>query len=102
MNAIEAMMAQPAGTRRLHLAVARAPGGGALSVAVRDSGSGIPPQEIGKVFDAFYTTKPTGMGMGLAVSRSIVEAHGGAIRVEPNADRGVTFSFTLPQNTEVS
>ena len=102
MNAIEAMMAQPAGTRRLHFAVPPAREGGALSVAVRDSGPGIPPQEIGKVFDAFYTTKPTGMGMGLAVSRSIVEAHGGAIRVDPNADRGVTFSFTLPQNTELS
>jgi predicted ATPase/signal transduction histidine kinase len=69
----------------------------ALEVAVRDSGSGIPPNVIDRIFDPFYTTKPRGMGIGLSVSRTIVESHGGAIVVRPNEHGfGTTFSFVLP------
>ena len=67
-----------------------------MRVAVRDSGVGIPADDLPKVFKAFWTTKPGGMGMGLAVCKSIIEAFGGELRVAPNAGRGVTFFFTLP------
>jgi len=65
-------------------------------VAVADSGAGIDPQVIGRIFEPFYTTKPEGTGMGLAISRSIVEAHGGRLWAEPNTPRGTTFQCTLP------
>lgn len=94
MNALDAMGEQPAGERRLRLEVARE--GDKARVAVRDSGAGIAPQDIGRVFDAFQSTKPQGMGIGLSLCRSIVEAHGGSIWLEANADRGVTAFFTLP------
>lgn len=68
----------------------------AVCVAVRDEGPGIPASELSRVFETFYTTKSTGMGMGLPISRSIVEAHGGRIWAENNPDRGATFSFTIP------
>jgi PAS domain S-box-containing protein len=69
---------------------------GAVRVSVRDQGPGIPGDTLSRIFETFYTTKPDGMGMGLAISRSIVEAHGGRIWAENNPDRGATFSFTLP------
>jgi PAS domain S-box-containing protein len=68
----------------------------AVCVAVRDQGPGIPTAELSRVFEMFYTTKASGMGMGLAISRSIVEAHGGRIWAENNPDRGATFSFAIP------
>jgi signal transduction histidine kinase len=67
-----------------------------LLVAVQDSGIGIDGQNLGKIFDAFYTTKSQGMGMGLAISRSIVENHGGSLWATANPDKGATFQFTLP------
>jgi signal transduction histidine kinase len=70
-----------------------------LLVAVQDSGIGIDGQNLGKSFDAFYTTKPQGMGMGLAISRSIVENHGGRLWAIPNDGPGVTFAFALPCET---
>jgi signal transduction histidine kinase len=69
-------------------------------IAVRDSGPGLGPAELKRVFDAFYTTKPQGMGMGLAISRSIIEAHHGRLWVTANAPRGAVFQFTVPIRTE--
>ena len=66
-------------------------------MAVSDCGTGIAPDEAGHIFEPFFTTKPDGMGMGLAISRTIIEAHGGNIRVEGNALGGATFTFTLPR-----
>ncbi len=68
----------------------------AVQVAVCDQGPGIPAAELARIFDTFYTTKANGMGMGLAISRSIVEAHGGRLWAENNPDRGATFAFTIP------
>jgi len=66
-----------------------------LLVAVQDSGIGIDRQNLEKIFDTFYTTKSQGMGMGLAISRSIVENHGGKLWATPNDGPGATFQFTL-------
>ena len=66
-----------------------------IEVAVRDSGPGVPPEALRRVFEPFFTTKAKGMGMGLPISRTIVEAHGGRIWAENNVDRGTTFRFTL-------
>ncbi len=65
-------------------------------LSVEDSGVGFKPEEIDRLFETFYTTKAHGMGMGLAISRSIIEAHGGRLWAEPNQGPGATFSFTLP------
>jgi signal transduction histidine kinase len=65
-------------------------------VAVEDSGVGLDPQQAERLFDAFYTTKAEGLGMGLSISRSIVEAHGGRLWATPNEGPGATFQFTLP------
>jgi signal transduction histidine kinase len=69
---------------------------GDVLVTVRDSGGGLEAKTLDRLFDAFYTTKPNGMGMGLAISRSIVEAHDGQIWAMPNTPRGAIFQFTLP------
>ena len=63
---------------------------------MQDLGSGIEPENMEHLFEAFYSTKPHGMGMGLRISRSIVEAHGGRLWVAPNAGPGVAFLFALP------
>jgi len=67
-----------------------------IMVKVRDSGVGIPPENMKKLFGHFFTSKPDGLGMGLSISRSIVEAHGGHLEAENNIDRGATFNFSLP------
>jgi signal transduction histidine kinase len=67
-----------------------------ILVAVEDAGVGIAPENLAQLFSAFYTTKPDGMGMGLSISRSIVEAHGGSISAKRNSGPGMTFQFTLP------
>ena len=67
-----------------------------VHVAVRDTGPGIDPEHIERVFEAFYITKQTGMGMGLSICRSIIDAHGGRRWAEANELRGAAFQFTLP------
>ena len=94
LNATEAMKDCPAGERRLRVSAAAAADGW-VRVAVRDAGAGIPAERLGMVFEPFWTTRKDGLGLGLAICRSIVEAHGGRIQVEPNLDRGVTFRFEL-------
>ena len=69
---------------------------GQIEISVNDTGSGLPPGKAGQIFDAFFTTKPQGSGMGLAISKSIVESHGGRIWANGNGGRGATFHFTLP------
>jgi signal transduction histidine kinase len=65
-------------------------------VAVRDCGPGIDPQHVERVFEAFYTTKSGGVGMGLSLCRSIIEAHSGRLWADANKPRGAAFQFTLP------
>jgi two-component system sensor kinase FixL len=71
----------------------------AVEVAVSDTGRGIPADRLPKLFDAFFTTKKEGLGLGLAIARSIVEAHGGRIWAEDHGGRGATFRLTLPALT---
>jgi len=92
---LNAMDAMPDG-ERLVTVCARLDGAGTVEIAVSDTGPGIPPDQAGRLFDPFFTTKPQGMGIGLAISRTIIEAHGGSIRAENNAERGATFRVTLP------
>jgi C4-dicarboxylate-specific signal transduction histidine kinase len=92
LNAAEAMgSAEP---RELLISTERHDTG--VLVAVRDSGPGLDPSHLERVFDAFYTTKSRGMGMGLSICRSIIDAHGGRLWAEANEPRGTIFQFTLP------
>ena len=69
---------------------------GQLLISVSDSGIGLPVDEAERIFVAFFTTKPQGTGMGLSISRRIIESHDGRLWASPNAARGATFQFTLP------
>ncbi len=95
MNAIEAMSSSNELTKDL-LVSTRADDSGGVLVAVRDSGPGIEPQSAKRLFEPFYTTKPRGMGMGLVICQSIIEAHGGRLSAAANEPRGAVFQFTLP------
>jgi signal transduction histidine kinase len=95
VNAGEAMRSVSEGSRELQIGTGEDPSGRVL-VAVRDPGPGLNPGTVGRVFDAFYTTKPGGMGMGLSICRSIVEARGGRIWASSSARRGAALEFALP------
>jgi two-component system sensor kinase FixL len=92
-NAIEAMMISP--RRELLIATDAAEAGGFARVSVADTGPGLSPEIADRLFQPFMSTKPSGMGVGLSISRTIIEAHGGRIWVESNVDGGATFNFTL-------
>jgi C4-dicarboxylate-specific signal transduction histidine kinase len=100
INAIEAMSGVEGGARELVVQSdpdATAPG---VRVTVRDSGPGLDRQRLDQLFDAFYTTKPHGLGLGLAISRRIVEAHGGRLWASANVPHGAVFQFTVPRGSE--
>ena len=99
VNAVEAMSAVAEGPRELLISTARAEPDGVL-VAVRDSGPGLAPASLERLFDAFYTTKPGGLGMGLSICRSIIEAHGGRLWATANLPRGAIFQFTVPTHPD--
>jgi len=95
INAIEAVSGVDNGPRELLIKTAQSESG-FVSVAVQDSGPGIDPANVERAFVAFYTTKPEGLGMGLSICRSIVEAHGGKLTVAANVPHGTIFQFTVP------
>ena len=99
-NGVEAMEDVPPERKRLLLASRLAEGGGAVQMTVRDQGSGLPDRIAVDLFTPFFTTKPEGMGMGLSISRGIVEAHGGRLWAASNEDGGASFHFTLPLRGE--
>jgi signal transduction histidine kinase len=98
LNAAEAMSSVEEGARELLISTEQEQTG--ALVAVRDSGPGIDAQHLDRVFDAFYTTKSSGTGMGLSISRSIIHAHGGKLWAEANEPRGAVFQFTLPADND--
>jgi signal transduction histidine kinase len=100
INGIEAMK-DVDGTRDLIICSQRGEDG-QLMVCVADTGVGLPPQKTEQIFNAFFTTKPQGTGMGLRISGSIIESHGGRLWAADNSPRGASFYFTLPTKAEAS
>jgi PAS domain S-box-containing protein len=100
LNAMDAMDPVAAAERRIVVCTRHAETG--VEVAVSDTGRGIAPDDLPKLFDAFFTTKKDGLGLGLAIARSIVEAHSGRIWAEDNAGPGATFRIALPAGPETS
>jgi C4-dicarboxylate-specific signal transduction histidine kinase len=94
LNAVEAMASVEAGPRDVSISSEQDHTG--IVVAVRDSGPGVAPEHLERVFKSFYTTKPGGTGMGLSICRSIIDAHGGRLWVDANEPRGAVFQFILP------
>jgi PAS domain S-box-containing protein len=101
VNAVEAMQDVGDGSRELLISTDRNASNGVL-VSLRDSGPGLDPDTVDRLFQAFYTTKTDGMGMGLAICHSIIEAHGGRLWAGANEPRGAVFQFTLPREPEES
>jgi signal transduction histidine kinase len=99
INGLEAIAKSQNGTREL-LVRSDQDEGNNVRVAVSDSGEGLDTANLERVFDAFFTTKPDGMGMGLAISRTIIESHGGRLWATSNSPHGAVFQFTLPTNAE--
>jgi signal transduction histidine kinase len=99
VNAIDAMAGGGGGPREL-LIVSERDAADCITVQVKDTGPGIDAEHLQRLFEAFYTTKPHGLGLGLAICRSIIEAHDGRLWTEPNKVRGVTFHFSLPVDVQ--
>jgi two-component system sensor kinase FixL len=98
-NAIEAMIDSP--VRQLTIS-AVADGNGMIQISVADTGKGISPDTIGQIFQPFVTSKEQGMGIGLSICRTIIEAHGGRIWFEPGRASGTVFHFTIPEAEAIS
>jgi C4-dicarboxylate-specific signal transduction histidine kinase len=94
VNAIEAMAATPRADRAIEITAARR--GAAVAIRVCDTGSGVAPEIGARLFQPFATSKPAGMGLGLAISRSLVEAHGGTLALAPATGAGACFELVLP------
>jgi signal transduction histidine kinase len=99
MNGLEAMSSVSERAREPAITTGNIDAG-QVQVTVKDSGTGLDPNTIGRIFDPFYTTKPAGMGMGLSISRSILQNHGGWLWAAPNDGPGTSFHFTLPKYHE--
>ena len=99
INAIEAMSPRAAGARDLLIRTAKTKSGGVL-VAVSDSGPGVDPANLERIFDAFFSTKADGLGMGLSICRAIIQAHGGRLSATRGAARGTILQFNLPAATD--
>ena len=97
LNAMEAMGEVPDDRRTVQVSVEPLPG--SVSLTVRDTGPGIPAEHLGRIFESFFTTKHAGMGLGLSIARTLVEAHGGSIRAENGRDSGAVFRIDLPVAT---
>jgi len=97
MNALDAMKGITERRRELFIRSDADPAG--VCVAVQDTGIGLDPQGMERLFQVFYTTKPSGMGLGLAISRTIIEAHGGRLWATANPTCGATFHFLLPSSS---
>jgi C4-dicarboxylate-specific signal transduction histidine kinase len=100
VNAVEAASGVSEGSRELLIGTRKAETGG-VRVAVRDSGPGLTPAALEHLFEPFYTTKPNGLGLGLSICRSIIEAHGGRLWTSANVPRGAVFQFTLPEHPDM-
>ncbi|ANB77583.1 histidine kinase [Paraburkholderia phytofirmans OLGA172] len=101
VNGVEAMSGMGEGRRELLISTCNAQSAG-VAVAVEDSGNGLDPADLERIFDAFHTTKPDGLGMGLSICRAIIEAHGGRLWATVNRPHGATFRFTLPARESAS
>jgi signal transduction histidine kinase len=96
LNAVEAMSADEKAIRELSIRTKQCPADRGVLVEVRDSGPGIGPGNLERVFEPFYTTKASGIGMGLSICRSTIDAHGGRLWTSTNEPRGAVFQFALP------
>jgi C4-dicarboxylate-specific signal transduction histidine kinase len=102
LNAVDAMNSVEQGARELSIRVQRGEAGDGVLVEVGDSGPGIDPANHERVFEPFYTTKTSGVGLGLSICRSIIDGHGGKLWVSANEPRGALFQFSLPGPQEGS
>jgi signal transduction histidine kinase len=96
LNAVEAMGTLEKGSRELSVRIEQGQANGGVLVEMRDTGPGIDPGNLDRVFEPFYTTKASGIGMGLSICRSIIHGHGGQLSVSANESQGAVFQFTLP------
>jgi signal transduction histidine kinase len=99
LNAVQAMDEVPDEAREVRITTSES-SPDEVRLGVRDTGPGLSPDSFSRLFEPFYTTKPDGMGMGLAICRSIVEAHGGRLSASANTPRGAMFQFSIPVRKE--